>query len=76
MRRQVLDAKHLPPPKAPEELRCYTCDARAPHNALGWERRFVDGPVAIAKDFCPKHRKNQPKAMTTLGELLASKARR
>jgi len=46
-----------------KELCCYVCDKKASAGTPGWE----SGP----RDLCPKHRQTRPKALATLGELVA-----
>lgn len=52
-----------------DEMRCCVCNRRAPPSEVGWERDRT-------RDWCPSHRKERPKTMTTIGDLLAAKATR
>jgi len=52
------------PPK--RELRCFCCGLRAEPGAVGWESNESD-------DRCPKHRRERPPAIATLGELIRAR---
>lgn len=56
----------------PRELRCFVCDRRDPPGTVGWESDKL-GALDSHRDFCPKHRRDQPKAITTLGDMISAK---
>jgi hypothetical protein len=57
--------------QAPEktELECWSCGAHAPVGSPGWEIDTVRSVTLGHRDFCPKHRRQNP-ALASLGELV------